>query len=349
MFKYKWKLLISSIVILIPTVVALILKDQVKHGIRGAWHFTWIFPIILMLLNVLLHTITFREYERVKQNEKIVNLTFFILPVMSVYISAIFMALSLGLEFNVGMVISFVLGISMIVIGNYMPKSVRNRTFGFKIKWTLANDDNWHATHRFAGKLGVISGALMLLCAFLPIMASIIAILVLSVVCSVPPIIYSYLFYKKQLADGTATPEDYNYPEREKDKKNTKLSIAISAVIVVIVAVLMFVGSVSFTLGDDALEVKTTFGGGIEIEYDEIESIEYREDGVKSGRVSGYASAKLLFGWFRNDELGDHTRYTYADSDSAIIIVASGETIVLADETPELTKALYDAILERID
>ena len=131
-------------------------------------------------MQVFLHLITFRENERVKQHEKIVNITFWVLPVISVYISALFMMLSFGLEDALGLVLSLFFGLMFLVFGNFMPKSVQNRTFGLKIKWTLANEENWNATHRFAGKVWVVCGAVVLFGAFLPTMASVILLVAVS-------------------------------------------------------------------------------------------------------------------------------------------------------------------------
>ena len=348
--KNKLKLLISSLVILLPSVAAIILNKVVEPKIPGAWHFGWILPIILVFMQIFLHLITFRENERVKQNPKIVNITFWILPVLSAYISALFMMLSFGLENAIGVILSVFFGAMFIVFGNFMPKSVQNRTFGLKIKWTLANEDNWAATHRFAGKVWVISGIVTLVGAFLPEMVSIIILVAASVPAVVLPIIYSYRFYKKQLADGTATKEDYShYPESKTDKKTGIVSAVVGGVIVVGVVLLMFIGSLSFTVGDEALEIDTTFGGGMTVEYDGIKSVEYKLENVDGMRVSGFASSKLLYGWFKNDELGNYTRYTYTGSEATIIIRTDDSIIVIADESVEATKALYDAIAKKLE
>ena len=345
----KLKLLISSIVIVLPTVAALILKEFTETKIRGAWHLSWILPVFLVLLQIFLHLITFRENERVEQNSKIVNLTFWILPALSVYISALFMAISLGFDNLIGAIVSVLLGVMLIVVGNYTPKAKQNRTFGIKIKWTLTNERNWAATHRFTGKVWMVSGIVVLLGAFLPEALSIGLLLAAIIPITVAPIVYSYCYYRKELKDGTATKEDYkDYPKGKLDKKSGIAAAAVFGVVFVLVPILMFIGSITFTVGDEALEVKTTFGGAMTVNYDEILDIEYRDEAVSGKRVSGYASATLLYGWFKNDEFGGYTRYTYAKSECAIIIYTNDEIIVLADESVEATKALFDKINEKI-
>ncbi len=347
--KNKWKILISSLVIILPAIAALILKDSFPKQMPGAWYFTWLMPVMLVILNLACIFFTLRDNETAGQSEKILNITFWIVPAISVFSSGIFIALALGLEFNIGMVIFVILGISLILMGNYMPKAVRNRTFGIKIKWTLANDENWAATHRFSGKLWVICGLLTIFLALVPMEIGFILFCAILVAIVVFPIIYSYVFYKRQLADGRASKEDYDsYPKSEKDKKITVISLVSGGVILVLVAIMMFIGSISYTVGDGSLGIRTTFGGSMTLDYDDIESVEYREDGVGGSRVSGYASAKLLFGWFNSDELGDYTRYTYTGGGPAIVIRTGDGILVIADEAPELTRALYDTLLEKV-
>ena len=37
-----------------------------------------------------------------------------------------------------------------------MPKLKVNHTVGIRLPWTLQSEDNWHKTHRLAGKLWVL-------------------------------------------------------------------------------------------------------------------------------------------------------------------------------------------------
>jgi hypothetical protein len=259
------------------------------------------------------------------------------------------MVLSLGFENALGVILSVLFGLLFIVFGNFMPKSVHNRTFGLKIKWTLANEENWAATHRFAGKVWVITGIVTLIGAFLPEKASFILLLLASVPAIIAPIVYSYCFYKKQLADGRATEEDYSsHAKSDINKRSVIVASVIGVLVVALVAVLMFVGNISYTVGDEALEVKTTYGGKMSIAYDDIESVECSPERVDGMRISGFASPRLLYGWFKNNELGNYTRYTYGDSVVSIIIYTDDAIIVLADETDEATWDLYDAISGKI-
>lgn len=71
----------------------------------------------------------------------------------------------------VSTVILLALGALMIALGNYLPRVRPNYTFGIRTPWTLASEDNWRRTHRFAGPVFVAAGAAMLAAALLSAVA----------------------------------------------------------------------------------------------------------------------------------------------------------------------------------
>lgn len=346
----KLKYLISSILIILPALVgAAVTKSSGINAVKGGAYFTWLMPIVLFAVHTFLLWLT-RYIDPVKQTKKIENIIFFIIPTISLSVSSIFIALMLGLDLNISMLCSVTMGIAFIVIGNYMPKAKRNRTFGIKLRWTVTNDDNWVATHRLAGKLFVIAGILSFVTALLPVNAMFISLVVILAITVILPTVYSYRFYKKQIASGEATEEDYSY-SNQKSQKNAAIVTVISVAAVIIVCIMLTSGGLKFTFGDNALTVKPSFGAGVELEYSELAdaTVEYREERVPGTRVMGYGSMKLLYGTFRNDEFGNYTRYTYTDSEAAVIIYIDDDVIVLADETAELTRALYDELIVKIE
>jgi len=84
---------------------------------------------------------------------------------------------------------------SLLVIGNVVGKSERNFIFGIRIPWTLASTQNWRATHRFAGRLMVLSGVLLLMLSYN--WSSLELGLVLSLGWIPISAIYSFMFYLK--------------------------------------------------------------------------------------------------------------------------------------------------------
>lgn len=344
----KLKYIISSFIILIPFIVSMFIEDSINTVMKGAWYFSLIMPLLLLALHTAMLILTTR-IDSVKQGKKIENLIFFIVPAISLYVGGIFIALMLGFEFDVSVVIGIIMGISFIVMGNYMPKAKRNSTFGLKIKWTLANDDNWVATHRFCGKVMVMGGILSLLISFLPTIAFFIAFSVLIAAIVIIPTVYSYRFYKNQIRTGAATDEDYKHGITL-SKKSAVAVIATVVVSLIVVCLMVFTGGIEFEAGETALTIDPSMGKAVELSYTDLldAEIEYREAKVPGTRVAGYGSLKLLYGQFRNDEFGNYTRYTHTGSESSIVIHTSEGILVLACETTEQTYALYTELVARV-
>ena len=60
------------------------------------------------------------------------------------------------------------IGLLFVILGNYLPKVRSNFFVGIRTPWTLSSDEVWVRTHRFAGKLMVALGLLLILCTWLP-------------------------------------------------------------------------------------------------------------------------------------------------------------------------------------
>ena len=341
----KVKFIISSIILLVPMLVALIVHNFVKPLMHGFFGVFIVFPLITLALHIFCLWLSEKIGNIENQNKKIINMTFWIVPMINLYVAAVMLCLALGVDFKLPMLVAPILGVMFIVMGNYMPKAVQNRTFGIKITWTLANEENWNATHRFAGKLWVGMGALMLLSAFLSEIAFIIAFIVILTVAIVACSIYSFVYYKRMLREGRCEKATVASVITETDKKAFWISIVSVLLVITFAVILMVSGKVNFAFDEDSLNIKATFGGKMDIAYSEIESIEYREGKVEGTRVGGFGSAKLLYGIFRNDEFGTYTRYTYTASDSAVILIVDSEEIVIADATTEATRAIYDRLM----
>lgn len=116
------------------------------------------------------------------------------LPLLSVVLQVGIISFAIAEKMNFLFWASLLCGMMMIVIGNYLPKCRHNYTFGIKLPWTLASEDNWNHTHRVAGYLYVICGIALMINSFagtawlLPVAI----VLMLAV-----PFIVSYSYYKR--------------------------------------------------------------------------------------------------------------------------------------------------------
>ena len=206
----KFKMVISSIVILLPVVFGLMMWNALPDtmaihwgvdgnvdGFAGKAFVVFGLPVILLLVHFICIFFTLKDKRQKEQNKKALGLVFWIVPYLSLFVNGILYGIGLGKEINVMMMTSAMLGILFIIVGNYMPKTKQNSTLGIKISWTLNNEENWNKTHRFAGKVWVIGGFVMVFSMF-QLNLAIVAMLV----CVIIPIVYSYNIYKKHQKEG---------------------------------------------------------------------------------------------------------------------------------------------------
>ena len=207
----KLLLIITSIVILLPIAFGLIVWDKLPEQIATHWGVdgnpdsyssrefaVFGLPAFLFALQWLAAFITSKDPKNKENNKKPKELVFFLIPAISLVVSAMMYATALGMSLRVEMIMPVFLGLLFIVLGNYMPKCRQNYTIGIKISWTLNSEENWNATHRFAGKLWMLGGVLVMLCALLPGIYTFIGFMTVSLIMVIVPIVYSYNFYKKE-------------------------------------------------------------------------------------------------------------------------------------------------------
>ncbi len=207
----KWKLIISSAIILSPIIAGLLLWNGLPDKVATHWNFAgevdgysskgfavFFLPSFLLFVHWLCTILTTFDKKNQGQNKKAMSIVFWICPAISILTSSAIYAHSFGIDFNIAAITMVLLGLMFIVIGNYMPKIKQNSTLGVKVPWTLKNEENWNATHRFCGKVWVIGGFVILPCAFLPQTVSMIIMLTALPLLVIIPIIYSYIYHKKQ-------------------------------------------------------------------------------------------------------------------------------------------------------
>lgn len=354
--KNKGKLILSSIVILLPMVFGLLFWDRLPDRFATHWgaggqpdgwsgpNFFLLMPPLLLALHWLGILFTVKDPKNADQHPKAFNLVVWIVPVLSLMMMGFVYFIALGNAFSALRLMTVVFGLMFTVLGNYMPKIRRNSSLGIKISWTLDSEENWNATHRFAGKVWTVCGIAVLLSIFLPEDWSVPALLVAILPAVLLPILYSWNFRKKQLAEGTLQKEEMT-PQR---RKRMLISLIFTGVTLIFLVILLFTGSITAEAAEDALELKGGFGYSLTLPYDAIDSLELREESVSGTRVNGVGSAKLLLGTFENEEFGLYTRYTCTGSDCCVVIFSEGKVLVVALETEEETRALYEALLERL-
>ena len=99
-------------------------------------------------------------------------------------------------------ILVMLIGLLMIGLGNLMPKTRINGALGFRLPWTSYNDNTWRKSNLFAGIVGMIVGALIIVAGliFEGFIAAVI-MLCLMVASTLTMSVYAYLVYKKEKAN----------------------------------------------------------------------------------------------------------------------------------------------------
>ena len=354
----KIKMLISSILIIIPTLICALFADKIDgqmaihYGIDGnadgfasPLFFIAISSLSLIVIQWICVLITKITNDKVEQSKKVIEIIYWICPAISFYISAIMISVSLGTDINIIALSSAPFGLMFIVIGNYMPKCKRNSTMGIKIRWTLTNEENWNTTHRFAGKLWFVCGVVVLFCGFLPMKLAIAAFMIILFASIIMPIICSYNNYRTQIKEGRATKDDFKFPKQSKAK--TIITTVLVIFILVFVTVLMIVGDVTTTLTDTSLLIESTYYSDLSISLNDIKSIEYTSN-LDAVRISGFGSPRLSLGLFKSEKFGTISCYCYTQNEFAVIIKTGNNSVIAVNCADEAqTRALYDSLVDK--
>lgn len=103
-------------------------------------------------------------------------------------------AIALGINVNITLLTYLIIGLMLLVIGNYLAKTKQNYSAGIRIPWILSSEENWNRTHRVSSRLFIFCGLAMIANGFLD---SKILLFFIMAVLIVIPYAYSFFLFKK--------------------------------------------------------------------------------------------------------------------------------------------------------
>ncbi len=205
--KNKSTLIITSIMLLIPMLVGLLLWSKLPDPMPSHWNINgevdgwsskafavFFFPGLLLAVHWLCVLASCADPKSKNYTPKMITLVLWICPVLSLVLNSMVYAAALGYEINIKIIMPLLVGLMFIIVGNLLPKCRQSYTMGIKLPWTLASEENWNKTHRFGGKLWVIGGVVIMATALMGSFWILISVLVVMVAA---PTLYSYLYYIK--------------------------------------------------------------------------------------------------------------------------------------------------------
>ncbi|WP_138338615.1 MULTISPECIES: SdpI family protein [Streptococcus] len=206
----KKLLLFTSILILLSSLVGCVFWYQLPEKIPT--HFNLLgqadgynhkvfaifgLPALMLLMHWLLLFLMIKDPKSSNISSKIQVLIYWIIPFVSCLSMISIYGESLGYSMMSGLLAQIFMGVLMIVIGNYLPKTRKNYIIGIRLPWTLESDKNWRKTHRLAGKIWVLGGLLLFLNSFVQIYVYWVFFLTLLLVVLMPGV-YSYQLSKSE-------------------------------------------------------------------------------------------------------------------------------------------------------
>jgi len=187
--KDKGFIFLSTIVCLLPIAMYMIVYEQLPEQMGMQWDFegnvNWyapravaVFAVPVVLAIIHLASIFIRRNDPKHENTSTImqSIKDWIIPIVSIFASVYSLLSNTGTSITRTIPLT-VVGVILIMIGNYVPKSRQNYTIGIRIPWTLSNVDNWNKTHRMAGYLFVLGGVVFIICAVLPVSKALVSLL----------------------------------------------------------------------------------------------------------------------------------------------------------------------------
>lgn len=208
MKEYRKRMILTSLVTIIPMFVGLLLWNKLpdtmathfgSNNTPNGWSsktFAVIgLPLLLLVLHWISVGITLNDPKKRNIGKMMFTVVFWIIPIVSLFANGAILLYALGWKVDIGLIISILVGIVFILLGNYLSKNRQNYTVGIKLPWTLSSEENWDKTHRMAAKLWVLGGVLFLVNAFIQ---NEILFLFLIITLAVVPAAYSFILYRRE-------------------------------------------------------------------------------------------------------------------------------------------------------
>ncbi len=211
--KSKMLFLLSSLLCLIPIILGLIVYDRLPDMVPSHWNIhgevdgymtkgnaLFLMPSVLLAIDVVLKTISlFDPKKGVEKNKEMRYIIMFLIPALSLVINLNTILSAYNINVSVPTITFGFIGLLMLLLGNYMPKTSQNYTIGLKLPWTLENDIVWNKTHRLAGITYTIAGLLTLvsILLFKDDTVNFVILMVSVLTASIIPVVYSAIIFEK--------------------------------------------------------------------------------------------------------------------------------------------------------
>ncbi len=103
-----------------------------------------------------------------------------------------------AIPWDVYQIIFGILGISMIIVGNIMPKLRMNSLLGLRTSWSMKNEETWKRSQRFGGIMFIVGGiATIVVCCFVKGLSCLLWAMGILAVLTIVCVCYTYKISKQ--------------------------------------------------------------------------------------------------------------------------------------------------------
>lgn len=209
MKKIKKSFWISSLVCFIPSIIALFFYDRLPD--RIATHFNannipdsysskpvalFLIPTVLVIANIIVWIAVENDPKKENLPKQVKSIVKWIVPTLAIVVESAIIIYALAPNSNIFAALPGVLGVFITITGYFFRTLKHNYTVGIRLPWTLASEENWDKTHKFASKFWMSGGVLIVASAFFQDLWTYVTLGIVIII-SIIPTAYSFLLYRK--------------------------------------------------------------------------------------------------------------------------------------------------------
>lgn len=161
---------------------------------------TGILALVSILLYLLLRNI--HRFDPKRKNHPTSSSFIKLGTGMVVFISTLSLLIILSASSNTKLMESLlfpVMGLLFAFLGNYMVNLKPNYFAGFRLPWTLSDNENWRKTHQLGGKIWFWAGMVFAVASlFMPFKMVVPVFIGMMIIITLWPCIYSYRLFRKK-------------------------------------------------------------------------------------------------------------------------------------------------------
>ena len=202
-------LIITSIVCLLPIICGLMFYNELPESIAIHWGidnnpngyfskpaFVFGMPIMMLVLQVFGCIVSDLSDKNPEANKKAVTVYKWIIPIITVVLYIVTMAVAFGNDLDIRKIVMILLGILFIISGNYMPKVRVDYYMNSKIFWVKNRDEKLvNRAIKISAYGLIIYGILFILSILFKPVVSVVVLIAMLLFCI---FIYLYVYIKSR-------------------------------------------------------------------------------------------------------------------------------------------------------